>query len=111
MRDDGDYTYGESEYSDNYDTGGYDSNYIEVPTVKNYLKWILLPTILGIFTCGIGTLVLLIVWACSKDETKLARRNLVRAQLVITCGIIVLYIVLFIIAAIFGTAFIKVNFN
>ncbi|MDD3253349.1 MAG: hypothetical protein PHV18_12410 [Lachnospiraceae bacterium] len=57
-------------------------SYYEAPTTKDYVKWLLIPGALSIFTCGIGGLILIVVWACSNEQP--ARRNLMRAILFIS---------------------------
>lgn len=58
----------------------YENN--STPTVGDYVKWMLFPTLLGLVTCGIGSLILMIVWAC--DNKKPARANYFRALFIIT---------------------------
>lgn len=55
--------------------------YYKSPTVSDYLKWILLPLVLGIFTCGIAGIFLLLIWAFKKSNN-IARCNYARAVLI-----------------------------
>lgn len=86
--------------------GGYESS---VPTVKNYLSWYGLYFLASLLGCGIGGIVLAIVWACSNNNE--ARKNWAKAQLILFGAIIVLYIVFFIFAMMFGTAAISFGLN
>lgn len=70
----------------------------DIPSTSDYVKWILIPSILSIFTCGIGGLILTVVWACSNEQ--LARRNLMRAFLFIA---VLPLIILFIVLVMIGT--------
>lgn len=63
-----------------------------VPQIKDYLIWMLIPTLLGLITCGIGSIILIIVWAC--DTKNMARANFFRAQLIVTAISIVVGIIL-----------------
>ena len=70
---------------------------VPCPTTKEFLKYIAFPTLLSFVTCGIGGLILMIVWAC--DNNNIVRRNFSRAYLIweaIAIGVvIVFYIILF----------------
>lgn len=55
--------------------------YYGSPSTSDYIKWIMIPTVLSLFTCGVGGLILMVVWACSNEQP--ARRNLMRAYLYI----------------------------
>jgi hypothetical protein len=55
--------------------------YIPCPKISDYLKWILIPSILGVFTFGIGAIVLMIVWAA--NENNMARANFFRSLFII----------------------------
>lgn len=51
-----------------------------IPTIKDYLIWMIVPSILSVVTCGIGGLILMIVWAFSKENQ--ARGNYFKAVLI-----------------------------
>jgi len=66
------------------------------PQIKDYIKWMIIPALLGVVTCGIGSIILMIVWAC--DNNDMPRANYFRAQFiiigvafVITMGIALLF--------------------
>jgi len=52
------------------------------PQIKDYLKWMIFPSLLGIITCGIGGIILMIIWACNSKD--MPRANFFRAQFIIT---------------------------
>lgn len=72
------------------------NSYPQEPSVKDFLIWLLIPTVLGAVTCGIGSLILLIVWACSSSNR--VRGNFAKAQLimmVISTVLVILFYVIF----------------
>ncbi len=69
------------------------------PSVKDFIGWLLIPTVLGFFTCGIGSLILLIVWAFSNKNR--VRGNFAKAQLLVMIISFVLGLILYVIC---GTA-------
>ena len=69
------------------------------PKVKDFLLWLLLPSVLGFFTCGIGSLILLIVWAFSGKNH--VRGNFAKAQLIVLAITIVLAVLFYLL---FGAA-------
>ena len=72
------------------------NNYPQEPSVKDFVVWLLIPTVLGAVTCGIGSLILLIVWACSSANR--VRGNFAKAQLimmVISTVLVILFYVIF----------------
>lgn len=98
-------------YDENYsyDESGYDTGYGDVPTVKNYLTWYGLYFLATFLGCGIGGIILAIVWACKSDKP--ARQNWAKAQLILFGIAVALYFVFFIFAMIFGTAAISFGLN
>ena len=80
------------------------NNYPQGPSVKDFLVWLLIPTILGAFTCGIGSLILLIVWACSGSNP--VRGNFAKAQLIVMVISVVLAVLFYVI---FGAALIGLS--
>lgn len=71
------------------------------PRIKDYLKWMIIPALLGAITFGIGSLILMIVWAC--DSNDIPRANYFRAQFIIT-GIGIAIGIIFIISFSFALA-------
>ncbi len=69
------------------------------PKIKDFLFWLLIPSVLGFFTCGIGSLILLIVWACSGKNR--VRSNFAKAQLIVMAISIAVGVLLYML---FGTA-------
>lgn len=68
------------DYGSRYDVVDQDgSHMVPEPTVKDFIIWLLIPSVLSFFTCGIGSLILLIVWACSGSNR--VRSNFAKAQL------------------------------
>lgn len=68
-----------------------------IPTIKDYLIWMIVPSILSAVTCGIGGLILMVVWAFSKENQ--ARSNYFKAILIMTLiglviGIILWFVIL-----------------
>lgn len=53
----------------------------QTPSIADYIVWLVVPGLVGAFTCGIGYLVLTIVWAA--DNSNMARANFFRAMLII----------------------------
>lgn len=80
------------------------NSYPQEPSVKDFLIWLLIPTVLGAVTCGIGSLILLIVWACSSSNQ--VRGNFAKAQLIMMVISIVLVILFYVI---FGAALIGMS--
>ena len=84
------------ENMDYYNANGQNfQNMVPEPTVKDFFIWLGLPSLLGCFTCGIGSLILLIVWACSSKNS--TRSNFAKALLLVYVIIVIgllLYIVL-----------------
>lgn len=56
-------------------------NLIPEPSVRDFIGWLLIPAVLGFFTCGIGSLILLIVWAFNQNNR--VRGNFAKAQLLV----------------------------
>lgn len=56
-----------------------DRNY--TPSITDYIIWLVVPGLVGAFTCGIGYIILTIVWAA--DSNNMARANFFRAMLII----------------------------
>ena len=68
------------DYGSRYDVVDQDgSHMVPEPTVKDFIIWLLIPSVLSFFTCGIGSL--LIVWACSGSNR--VRSNFAKAQLLV----------------------------
>ncbi|GEM_PF-6056894 len=66
-----------------------------IPGIMDYLLWMLAPALLGLITCGIGSLILMIIWAC--DNKNMARANYFRASFILMGIGVVLGIVFFVI--------------
>lgn len=66
--------------------------YYNTPRIRDYLAWMLIPACVGIITCGIGTIILMVVWAC--DKSNMARANYFRAIFIIAIIGILIYIFL-----------------
>ena len=63
------------DYGSHYDVVDQNgSHMVPEPTVKDFIIWLLIPSVLSFFTCGIGSLILLIVWACSGAVMMKARQ-------------------------------------
>ncbi|HIX25417.1 MAG TPA: hypothetical protein IAA09_10820 [Candidatus Lachnoclostridium avicola] len=88
-----DYGSGYNQYSQNGET------LVPEPTVKDFLIWLLVPSVLGCVTCGIGSLILLIVWACSGKNH--VRSNFAKAQLIV---MVISVVLIFILYMFFGAA-------
>lgn len=72
---------------------------VAAPGIRDYLIWMLVPGLLGAFTCGIGSIILIIIWAC--DNKNMARANYFRATLIVAgIGIILAGAVMFFLLAI-----------
>lgn len=70
------------DYGSHYDVVDQNgSHMVPEPTVKDFIIWLLIPSVLSFFTCGIGSLILLIVWACSGSNR--VRSNFAKAQLLV----------------------------
>ncbi len=78
-------------------------NMVPEPSVKDFIFWMLIPTILGFFTCGIGSLILLIVWAFSGKNH--VRGNFAKAQLLVMIISFVLGLILYVVC---GTALLAI---
>lgn len=92
------------ENMDYYNANGQNlQNMVPEPTIKDFIIWLGLPSLLGFFTCGIGSLILLIVWACSSKNS--TRSNFAKAQLLVYVISIVIGILLYIVlgAAVFSS--------
>lgn len=73
------------------------------PSIKDYLKWMIIPSLIGMVTCGIGSLIIIIVWAT--DTKNMARANYFRALLVLTgLGIAIAFLGIMIISALATSA-------
>lgn len=69
------------------------------PSIMDYVIWMLAPSLLGMVTCGIGTLVLMIIWAC--DNKNMARANYFRAWFIIMgIGVVIAIVVMMVLLAI-----------
>lgn len=73
-----------------------------VTGIKQFMAYIWLPALLGMVTCGIGSLILTIVWACDKNNPN--RRNYACATLISSAIIIGIYVLLFVILMIAGVS-------
>lgn len=57
------------DYGSHYDVVDQNgSHMVPEPTVKDFIIWLLIPSVLSFFTCGIGSLILLIVWGLQRQQ-------------------------------------------
>lgn len=74
----------------------------EIPNIKDYVIWMAAPILLSAVTCGVGGLVLIVIWAFSKENP--ARSNYFKAMLIIYAAGIAISMALIMIAYGIGMA-------